>query len=87
MVISNFKLVDVIGTNAITWKFKAVVDVTKRVGFFRKKATEKREVFRSYVGSWYFIDNGEVTPGYEVEKLERSLVARKGKEIQHCLNA
>ena len=38
MEISNFKLVKIIGHDAITWKYKATVDVTTRRGFFRNKS-------------------------------------------------
>jgi len=84
MEISNFKLVDVIGVSPITWKFKAVVTVTTK-RLFRRAIVEKREIFKSYAGSWYFIDSGDYVPS-EINKLERSLEALKGKDLPECLN-
>jgi len=84
MTISNFKLVDVIGDSAITWRFKALVTVTtKRI--FRKQIIEKKEVFKSYAGSWYFIESGEFADE-DVSKLARKLEAELGKDLQYCLN-
>jgi hypothetical protein len=83
--VSNFRLIKVIGTSAINWKFKAVVDVTTKAGIFRKKVTEEREVYRAFGASWRFTDTGEATPGFEVEQLEKVLEAEKEKEIQYCL--
>ena len=86
MEISNFKLVDVIGKSPIDLKYKALVDVTTKKGLLRKKITEQKEVFKTYAGSWYFIDSGELTPGYQVENLVRKLVAEKGRELEKCLD-
>lgn len=85
MSISNFRLIKVIGIGPGTWKFKAVVDVTKRVGIFRKKVIVEREIYRAFAASWRFTDTGEITPGFEVEQLEKVLEAEKEQDIQHCL--
>jgi hypothetical protein len=87
MEISNFKLVDVIGHDALNLKYKAVVDVTTKKGFFRKPVTEQKEVFKTYAGRWYFIENGEYTPYIQVENLARKLEAEKGKDLEKCLDS
>lgn len=81
---SNFILTEVLGNNAITWKFKATVNVTTK-RFLRKPTTITRPLFRSYVGYWYFTDTGKYVPN-EIRDLERRLIAEKGKEIQDCLS-
>ncbi len=84
MNVSDFKLIDVIGTSCLDWKFKAVVTVTTK-RFMRKPLTEKREVFKTYAGRWYYIETGEYA-GSEVASLCRALEARKGKDLEYCLN-
>lgn len=79
MKISNFKLVEVIGNNAITWKFRGTVDVTTGLIF---KKTKTVEVYRNYVGHWVFSDTGEYTPMRDVEKLEKSFEAKGGNDLQ-----
>ena len=84
--ISNFKLVDVIGSSPLTWKFKAVVTVTTKKWFFSKPDVKNREVFKSYGGSWYFIDTGEYIDNRSVDNLARKLEAEKGCDLQYCLD-
>jgi hypothetical protein len=86
MEISNFRLVDVLGSNAVNWKFKALVDVTTKKGLFRKRETKEKEVFKAYAGMWYFVESGEYAPGSDVDSLARKLEAEKGKDLQYCLS-
>ena len=79
MKISNFNLIEVIGDNALNWKFRATVDVT--TGIF-KKTTTKREIFKNYAGYWYFADNGQFTPKNDVECLVRAFEAKQGENIE-----
>ena len=84
MEISDFKLVDVIGTGPVTWKYRASVTVTKK-NIFRKPTVERRNIFKTYTGSWYFTDTGEFTP-LVVNELVRKLESETGKNLEGCLN-
>lgn len=79
MKITNFRLLERIGTNALSWRFKAVVSV--KTGFIFKK-TEDREIQKEYACSWVFSDNGEFTPGHDVESLQKSFEAKYMKRIE-----
>jgi hypothetical protein len=68
MKFSNFNLVEVIGGSPIYWKFRATVDVTS--GFFRKK-TVTRDIFKSYAGSWSFVDSVNFTQMPQLTPIER----------------
>jgi hypothetical protein len=85
MKISNFKLVSVCGKNALNWRFKATVDVTDKMGFFSVKKTETKQIYKVFGSAWYFVDTGDFTPGKEVENLVRILEAKKGKDLEKCL--
>ena len=76
--ISNFRLVEVIGRNALDWKFRATVDVTTKK-WFREK-TETVEVFRKYCGFWFFSETGEIVPN-GVNDLVRAYEAHIGKDL------
>jgi len=73
MKISNFRLIEINGRNALSWTFKAQIDVT--TGIFRKKTITK-DIFRPFGGNWFFVDTGKYTPGYVVIELERSFKAK-----------
>lgn len=75
MKLSNFKLIEVIGKNSLDWKAKALVDVTTGLIF---KKTIAREIYRKYASNWSFSHNGEYTPGFQAEALERSYEAGNG---------
>ena len=85
MKISNFRLIDVIGDSPLNLKYKALVDVTVKRGFFRKEVTEEKEVFKTYGGSWYFIDTGKFVQYGDMEALVRKLEAEKGVGLEKCL--
>ena len=86
MKISNFVLTEVIGSDAIDWKFRATVDVTTRVGFFLwKEKVEKRDIYKTFAGSWHFVDSGKFTDGNTADELARSLEAKTGKRLAYCL--
>lgn len=81
--ISNFRDYEITGRGPLTWEYRAVVDVTTEVPgkwFFSKlkTVTVPKSVARQYAGSWFFVDSGEWTPGYEVEALERAYKAKNG---------
>ena len=82
MKIDNFKLVEVLGSNALNWRFKATVDVTTGIWF--KKKTEKKEIFKTYISSWWFSDSGKFLPMDEMSEFERSFMAKEGKELHLC---
>ena len=80
MILSNFKLVEVKGKNALDWTYRATVDVT--TGAFFKK-TETKEIFKEFAAFWHFTDTGEFTPDSQAEKLVRIFEAKNGKmELQ-----
>ena len=81
MKINNFKLVEVIGADASNWKFKATIEVTNIFGLFKKET----EVFKTYTGAWYFVDSGKYVFGPRIDELVKSLEAKKGKSLQHCM--
>ena len=81
MKIRNFKLKKVTGSSVLNYKFFATVDCTTGRIF---KKTVTREIFKTYVGFWYFSDTGQYTPELCVERLSRSLEATHGQDLQHC---
>ena len=72
------------GKNTLDWKFRATVDVT--TGFLYWKKTETVEVFKNYIGNWFFTDTGKFTPDDVVEELARSYQAKRGKALQYCMD-
>ena len=82
MVISDFELIEVLGSTPINWKFRASITVTTK-RLLRKPVVEKRPVYKTFGGFWYFSDSGENAPD-EVRCLARLLEAKEGKELQHC---
>ena len=80
MKIDNFKLVEVLGSNALNWRFKATVDVTKGIWFTKK--TEEREIFKTYISSWWFSDGGKFLPVDKMREIERVYMSKTGKELQ-----
>ena len=81
MKISNFELLEIIGTSPVNWKFRARVDVT--TGFIFKKV-KTVDIYQQFGSSWYFVDTGKFTPGYLVENLVRAFEADQGKPIEKC---
>lgn len=79
MKITNFRLIGRTGTNALDWRFTAVVSVT--TGLFFKK-TQDKEVFKEYGGFWFFVDSGKFTPNTDVEDLQRQFESKQGKITQ-----
>lgn len=82
-VISNFRDYEIIGNGPSTWEYRALVDVTIEVQkkwFFSKKkeVTVSEKIARTYTSPWFFIKNGDYTPSYVVEALERSYKAKMG---------
>lgn len=56
-------------------RYFAEVAVTTGAIFWKKK--EYRQITRTVPGMWYFVDNGEFTPGIQAEQLERAYIAQK----------
>jgi hypothetical protein len=84
-VLSNFKLKEVIGINAITWKFRATVDCTTSTGIFiKKQETKTVEVFKNYSSPWYFSDTGKFEVNCEVSNQERIFCAKYGVSLHKC---
>ena len=77
MKFSNFELTKTEGSGPTNWRFFAYVDVTTS-GFFWKK-TERRSIARFYVGLWLFMDSGEYTPGFEVDRLAKVWTLKTGQ--------
>ena len=80
MKITNFRLTEVIGKNAIDYKFRALVDVETGCLWFKKK--EKREIFKHYIGYWHYTETGEMACS-NVDNLCRAFVAKNGKELEN----
>jgi len=81
MKISNFRLIERIGTSAITWKFKALVEV--ETGMFFKKREDK-VIYKEYGHFWSFADTGKFTPDCAIEELQRKFEAEKMESIEKC---
>jgi len=77
MKLSNFELIEVTGSSALNFRFRARVDVTTWLIF--KKT---REISKVYGGYWFFVDTGKYTPGWEAENLARAFEVRAGKPIE-----
>ena len=82
MVISDFELIEVLGSNETIWAFKARVAVTTK-RFLRKPVVGKRLVYKTFWGGWYFPDSGEDAP-VQVARLARELEIKEGKFLQYC---
>ena len=85
MELSNFKLISIIGSDPVSWKFKGTVDVTVSKFIFWK-VTEELEIFKSFGEFWYFTHTGIIVPVVEVERLVNILKAEKGKDLEYCLD-
>jgi hypothetical protein len=73
MKLSNFEIVKVAG-GTFTPEYFAEVDVT--TGMLWWKKTVRRQIHRKFADFWHFVDNGEFTPGFEAEKMERAAKAQ-----------
>lgn len=74
MKISEFSIKKIIGTSALDWEYFAEVSVTTGMLFWKK--TERRQIHRKYADYWHFVDNGQYTPGNQVERLARAYEAK-----------
>lgn len=74
MKLSNFVLTHIKGRNALDLEYFAEVDVVKTTGalWWKKTTLERRGIHRTFMGAWHFTDNGEFTPGFQAEQLERA---------------
>jgi hypothetical protein len=77
MKLSNFKLTETKGKNALDLQYFATVDVT--TGFLFWKKTRTRTIRREYAGYWHFTDDGKFTPGLQAETLARAWTAQTGQ--------
>jgi hypothetical protein len=78
MKFSNFELTQK-GSCCVTGEkpYKAMVDV--ETGFLWWKRKKRREITRSYMGSWYFSDTGKFVHSHiEMAELERAWFAQHG---------
>jgi hypothetical protein len=71
----NFTLVSTVGERHNTMYYAQVDEVSRPFPFLREKRI-RRDICRAYGDSWFFLDTGEFTPGWEVERLERAWVAQ-----------
>lgn len=78
MKITNFRDLKHNGLPIHRRQYSATVDV--ETGTWWSKKIEPKEIVRKYAGCWFFIDTGEWTPTFEVEKLERAYRAKTGEE-------
>lgn len=78
MVLSEFVVTHTKGHNALDLVYFADVSVTTETGMLWWKKTHcvRRKISREYVGMWFFVDDGNSTPGFQAEQLERSYRAR-----------
>jgi len=89
MKLSNFKLIEVLGTSALSWKFTATVTVTTTInaGFlWRKKVDTVKEnvrIYKKYGCSWSFVETGEFTPGEQAETLQRKFESEVKNDIEN----
>jgi len=72
MKLSNFKLTETKGENALNWEAFATVDVRH---WFK---TTSRKIRKEFARCWHFVDNGESTPGIQAETLARAWEAQNG---------
>lgn len=79
MVLSEFVLTNTKGRNPLDWVYFADVTVTTTTGalWWKKTHATRRKISRDYTGMWFFLDNGESTPVFQAEALERSYRARE----------
>lgn len=75
MKLSEFVLTRIEGKNPLDLEYFADVSVT--TGMLWWKKTERRKIYREYVGFWYFVDTGEFLPQCQAEALERAYKASK----------
>lgn len=82
MQLSNFKLTERTGTDALSWKFKAVV--TMETGFWFMKKTKDVEIYKEYASYWCFTETGKFTPMDYAEVAQRKFEASTICEIETC---
>lgn len=76
MKITNFRDYKIVGTNILDKIEYATVDVTSGIWFW--KTTVPLRVSKKYYGSyWQFTDTGKFTPGFVLEELYDSYMARE----------
>ena len=73
MKLSEFVLTHKVGSSPLNWEYFADVSVTEGMLWWKK--TTRRKIHREYAGFWHFVDNGQLTPGHQVEALEYSYKA------------
>ncbi len=81
MKITNFRLTERVGIDALSWKFKALVEVETGI-FFKKK--EDKVIYKEFGCKWVFADTGKCTPNYDVEQLQRKFEAERMETIELC---
>jgi len=85
MVLSDFVLIDTINDSLIKTDslinhvYFAEVTVTSTTGmlWWKKTHVVTRIISRDFGGLWFFLDDGQYTPGSQAFELERSYRARK----------
>jgi hypothetical protein len=82
MKIDNFELIEVTGTSATSWRYKATVDVT--TWFWWWKKTKTVVVAKEYAANWFWMETGKWTPGTDVECLARAYAGKQGKDLEYC---
>jgi hypothetical protein len=81
MKITNFRLTERTGRGELDRKFKGLVTV--ETGIFFKK-TKDRAIYKGFGRHWRFVDTGEYTPNFIVEKLQKRFEAEQMKDIITC---
>lgn len=69
--IANFRRT---GRNELDWMYWADAQVEIGAWFWKKSFT--RKVCRKYADYWFFVDSGEMTPGFQMEQLARAAEAQ-----------
>jgi hypothetical protein len=76
MKLSNFRMIETIGTKPLEIEYFAKVNVT--TGYLFWKRVEERLICKKALSmNWFFLDNGEYTPEFQAETLERSYEAKE----------
>lgn len=77
MKLSNFKLINALGTSPADWVFIAEVDVTTGILWWRR--TVRRRIRREYADYWYFEESGKFAPETQALALARAWTAKTGQ--------
>ena len=88
MFLSEFVLTHTKGKSPLDLVYFASVSVAIESGalWWKTKSVDRKTISRNYAGSWFFVDSGKYTPGFQAEELERAYHARKDLEPYNVAN-